>query len=1507
VQCRWAECLHIAFASPSGTKIKALAIGAFMNFLRSFVGGALSPRVTEMVSRNVDLRETGWPRAWRPRRGVDWHRSPGAIAVALGLTAAGLLFQAQTAFAQNSTIFGSNVYVFTPSDSAASINAALNTLNANAQFSTNRYAVLFEPGTYTGVEAEVGYYESVAGLGVTPSAVTIGDGYLTSNQTDSNGNLTTNFWRSIENMYITPPSGDTLQWGVSQGAAFRRMYVNGGLELTNTNCGEASGGFTADSVITGSVNACSQQQWYTRNSSIGGFAGYVWNFVFSGVTGAPAQSNPFGNGANANTVLAATPVSREKPFLYMDGSGNYWVFSPSLRTNSSGTSWSGGGIGSGDSGTSLAIGTFFIATPSSTLAQINAALAAGQNLILTPGIYQYSGSINVTNPNTVVLGLGYADLVPQSGTAAITIADVNGVQIAGLLVDAGPVNSPVLFQVGVAGASRASHASDPTSINDVFFRIGGATAGTATTSLEVDSDNVILDNIWAWRADHGADASWTGNVAQHGLVVNGDNVTALGLAVEHYEQNQVLWNGEGGETIFYQSEMPYDVPSQAAWMDGSIDGYSSYYVAPTVTSHSAYGVGVYSFFNQGVNIIANSGISAPVAEGVTITDALSVFLAGSGQITYTIASDSPTVDNAGTVVNSASILSDVSSYGGSGGSCAAAPTAPGTPSATGTSPSQMSVSWGGSTAGTSCSVSYNLFRSTTSGFTPSSNNQIASSLSVASYVDSGLTAGTTYYYVVEATDGFGMSAASAQGSGTTQGGTCSAVPSAPGGLTATATSSSAIGLSWSAVTPPANCSISSYKVYGSTTSGFTPGSSNLLSSTAATSYSNTGLAASTTYYYVVEAVDADGTSAASTQASAKTSAATCGTVPSAPTGVTAAASSSSVIALSWTAVTPPENCSISSYSVYGSTSGGFTPGSGNLIASGLASASYSNTGLSASTTYYYVVEALDADGTSTASAQASATTQAAASGTEIVAIAAGGPAQSNTSGGDASFVADEDFSGGGPNSPVTASINLTQPGANAAPMGVYQYGRAGAATYTVSGLTAGSTYTVLLHFAETYFTTSGSREFNVAINGTTVLTNLDVYATVGKDAALLETFTATANSTGQIVIAFSLGAANQPLVMGIEIRSASGASCNTVPSTPSGLTATASSSSAVGLSWSAVSPPANCTVSSYKVYASTTSGFSPGTGNLLTTTTGTTYSNTGLTASTTYYYIVEAVDADGSSASSTQASAKTAAASCSAVPSAPTGLTATASSSTAIGLSWTAVTPPVNCTISSYSVYGSKTSGFTPGAGTLLSSGVTGTTYSNTGLTASTPYYYVVEAIDGDGASAASTQTTATTQAGSSGTDFVAIAAGGPAESNSGGGDSSFVADEDFAGGGDNQVVTANISLTQPGANAAPMAVYQHARAGTSTYTIPGLSAGSQHTVLLHFAETYFTAAGQRVFNAAINGTAALTNFDIYANVGKNAALIEQFTATANSSGQIVISFTNGTADQPVVSGIEIR
>ena len=695
---------------------------------------------------------------------------------------AGLGFLSAPVLGQNSTIFGPNVYVFTPSDSASSINSTLSTLAGYSQFDTRRAAVLFEPGTYTGIESEVGFYESIAGLGVTPNAVNLNQSYLESNET-IDGNDTQTFWRSMENLEMTTPGSGTLQWGVSQGASIRRMLINNPVELTDSACNYSSGGFISNTKITGQLNSCSQQQWYTRNSSIGSWTGGNWNMVFSGVSGAPKQSSPFGGGSSSYTVLATTPVSREKPFLYVDTSSNYWVFSPSYGTNTSGTTWANGGVGGGEAGTSLPISSFLIATPATSLATINSALSSGKNLILTPGIYEYSGAIHVTNANAVVLGLGYADLVPQSGTAALTIADVGGVQLAGFLIDAGPVNSSVLLQVGVPGAPRVSHATNPTTISDVHLRVGGATLGTCTEATEIDSDNVIIDNMWSWRADHGNNGTvgWTANVCQNGLVVNGDNVLALGLAVEHYEKEQVVWNGEGGETIFYQSEMPYDVPSQNAWMNNGVDGYASYNVAPSVATHAAYGLGVYSVFDQGVAIVANSGIAAPVAAGVTIRDSTSVTLA-SGQIKYNIASNNATVDNAGTT---APPTSYVTSWGGTNGNCGSAPGTPGAPSGSGTSPSTINVSWSASSDGSDCTLSYNLFRGTASGFSPSSANMIASDLTTTSFSDTELAAGTTYYYVVQAVNGAGTSANSVQGSGSTiasgagegpYGGTPAAIP-----------------------------------------------------------------------------------------------------------------------------------------------------------------------------------------------------------------------------------------------------------------------------------------------------------------------------------------------------------------------------------------------------------------------------------------------------------------------------------------------------------------------------------------------------------------------------------------------------------------------------------------------------------------------------------------------------------------------------------------------------------
>ena len=277
---------------------------------------------------------------------------------------------------------------------------------------------------------------------------------------------------------------------------------------------------------------------------------------------------------------------------------------------------------------------FFIASPDTPVARINVALATGQNLILTPGVYSLPRPIQVIHPDTVVLGLGFATLIPTRGNAAMTVGSVPGVKLSGLIFDAGPVNSPVLLEVGRAPGHGPADPSDPTLIQDAFFRIGGAEAGQATDSLVVNSSDVILDDIWAWRADHGAGVGWTGNVAEHGLIVNGDNVTAYGLAVEHYQKTEVIWRGQGGTDIFFQNEMPYDPPSQAAWMaDATTDGYPAFLVTGNVRAFTGYGMGSYCFFDQGIPIVASQAFQVPqTAPGVRLHDLLTVFLNGAGGI-----------------------------------------------------------------------------------------------------------------------------------------------------------------------------------------------------------------------------------------------------------------------------------------------------------------------------------------------------------------------------------------------------------------------------------------------------------------------------------------------------------------------------------------------------------------------------------------------------------------------------------------------------------------------------------------------------------------------------------------------------------------------------------------------------------------------------------------------------------------------------------------------------------
>ncbi|MDX3060585.1 discoidin domain-containing protein [Streptomyces clavifer] len=526
---------------------------------------------------------------------------------------------------------GPNVLVFDPS--TPNIQGKVDEIfkkQESAQFGTDRYALMFKPGTYSNINAQIGFYTSIAGLGLKPDDTTF-NGDVTVDAGWFNGNATQNFWRSAENLALNPVSG-TNRWAVSQAAPFRRMHVKGGLNLAPNGYGWASGGYIADSKIDGQVGPYSQQQWYTRDSSIGSWGNGVWNMTFSGVEGAPAQSFP----EPPYTTLNNTPVSREKPFLYLDGN-TYKVFVPAKRTNARGVSWNGT-----PQGESIPLSQFYVVKPGATAQTINAAVRQGLHLLFTPGIYHVNEPIEINRANTVALGLGLATIIPDNGVTAIKVGDVDGVKLAGLLVDAGTQNSSVLVQVGPDGAS-ADHSANPTSLQDVFVRVGGAGAGKATTGMVVNSDDTIIDHTWLWRADHGDGVGWETNRSDYGLRVNGDDVLATGLFVEHFNKYDVQWYGENGKTIFFQNEKAYDAPNQAAVQNGSIKGFAAYKVADSVTTHEGWGMGSYCYYNVDPTIRQEHGFQAPVKPGVKFHDLLVVSLGGQGQYEHVINSTgSPT-------------------------------------------------------------------------------------------------------------------------------------------------------------------------------------------------------------------------------------------------------------------------------------------------------------------------------------------------------------------------------------------------------------------------------------------------------------------------------------------------------------------------------------------------------------------------------------------------------------------------------------------------------------------------------------------------------------------------------------------------------------------------------------------------------------------------------------------------------------------------------------------------
>jgi len=561
----------------------------------------------------------------------------------------------------NPPVWPSTVSVFSPSDAPGDIEAKVNaafsnnggqTPDNNGQFSAKRYAFLFKPGSYA-VDVPVGFYTQVAGLGTTPSD-TIFTGskgvYCEEGSFSVSPGALDTFWRSAENFQtdatFTWTETQGMLWATSQASPLRRVVVTNNLKLFQYRQGDfaagyASGGFLANSKVAGFVASGSQQQYLTRNSDVSGYKNGVWNMVFVGTKGAPQAhcgaipafcANPY-------VVVDSSPVVAEKPFISF-ANGKFSLNVPQAKSSTQGPDF--------DSGTSIDFSDVYVADATKdTATSINAKLSDGLHVVLSPGIYHLDAPLKLVHANQVLLGLGLATLFSTNGNAVVQVGDVDGVRVAGVLLEAGQKATKVLMDWGSPPSANSTsfrgsrgtyqgNATNPGVMSDIFARVCGpveAAGAQAEIMVRVNSGNVIGDNLWLWRADHTASGLVMNSdcPSNNGMVVNGDDVTMYGLAAEHTLQDLVVWNGNRGSTYFFQSELPYDV-TQANYGDKK---YAGYLVASGVKAHTSYGAGVYHYFRDHA-VTVQTGIRAPVALESSFYSPLAVYLNGKGTMLHVL-------------------------------------------------------------------------------------------------------------------------------------------------------------------------------------------------------------------------------------------------------------------------------------------------------------------------------------------------------------------------------------------------------------------------------------------------------------------------------------------------------------------------------------------------------------------------------------------------------------------------------------------------------------------------------------------------------------------------------------------------------------------------------------------------------------------------------------------------------------------------------------------------------
>lgn len=537
---------------------------------------------------------------------------------------------------------------------------------APAAFSERRFAFLFAPGVYN-VSVPVGYYTQVLGLGNSPSEVSFisekGVYSEEASKTVKPGALTT-FWRSAENFethadrtWFEGSQGHGMLWATSQGAPLRRIVVKNDLVLYQYITGDdtagcASGGFVANLQVDGKIFSGSQQQYFARNCEARGantnslsqmqlgrqdkallqnWKGGVWNMVFVGSTGVPASHCGHDNKFQPYVTVDRTPLIAEKPYIVTE-SGKFVLVIPTAAINRQGVDHQG----------SLAervpFEKVFVADANvDNSATINSKLKLGMHVVLSPGIYHLNAPLRLNTDNQVLLGLGLATLVAANSQAAITVGNVDGVRVAGLVLEAGAEAPEVLLDWGHGQQNERypGSAKNPGMMHDVFARVGGSPTSLnaqAKIMVRINSGHVIGDNLWLWRAGRTVnglteEGMYPCDVA---LQVNGDDVTMYGLSAEHTLTDLVQWMGERGQVYFFQGELPYDGTAEYGKA-----GYTGYRVGSSVKSHNAWGVGVYHAFHNH-SVVVESGIVAPESLESSFVSPLTVYLNGHGSVRHVI-------------------------------------------------------------------------------------------------------------------------------------------------------------------------------------------------------------------------------------------------------------------------------------------------------------------------------------------------------------------------------------------------------------------------------------------------------------------------------------------------------------------------------------------------------------------------------------------------------------------------------------------------------------------------------------------------------------------------------------------------------------------------------------------------------------------------------------------------------------------------------------------------------